>query len=100
MAGPEKNYELKIRRYLDEVGTWHLKTYSNGVQRAGIPDILACVNGYFVAIEVKSEVGRVSKLQTWNIQRIRQAGGVAVVSKPSQWEELKELIDELNKVKE
>lgn len=100
MSGPEKTYELKIRRYLDDIGAWHLKTYSNGVQRAGVPDILACVNGRFFAIEVKSETGRVSRLQKWNIQRIREAGGIGIVSKPSQWNELKDWIDRLLQVKE
>lgn len=44
---------------------------------AGIPDIIACVDGRFVAFEVKTETGRLSKLQEVTLGRIRDAGGRA-----------------------
>ena len=46
---------------------------------AGIPDIIACINGRFVAFEVKTESGRLSKLQEYTIQEIRKAKGQAFV---------------------
>ena len=46
---------------------------------AGIPDIIACIGGRFVAFEVKTATGVVSKLQEITIQRIRDAGGIACV---------------------
>lgn len=98
MAGPEKQYELKIRRFLDNLGAWHLKTYSDGVQRAGVPDILACVKGHFVAIEVKSETGRPTALQVWNIEKIREAGGIAMVLYPDGFDEFKRLMIKISEV--
>ena len=44
---------------------------------AGIPDIIACVDGLFVAFEVKTETGRLTKLQEVTLGRIRDAGGRA-----------------------
>ena len=44
---------------------------------AGIPDIIACINGRFVAFEVKTETGKVTKLQEITIQRIKEAKGKA-----------------------
>ena len=44
---------------------------------AGIPDIIACVDGRFVAFEVKTETGQLSKLQKVTLGRIREAGGRA-----------------------
>ena len=44
---------------------------------AGIPDIICCYRGKFVAFEVKTEQGRLSKLQEITLERIQQAGGVA-----------------------
>lgn len=44
---------------------------------AGIPDIIACVDGRFVAFEVKTESGRLSNLQEVTLSRIRDAGGRA-----------------------
>lgn len=99
MAGPEKKFELKIRKFLDGIGAWTLKTYSNGVQRAGVPDLLCCVNGYFVGIEVKSEKGKPSALQIWNIEKIREAGGVAIVLYPDGFEDFKSLMVKLSEVK-
>ena len=44
---------------------------------AGIPDIIACINGRFVAFEVKTETGKLTKLQEITIQKIRNAKGQA-----------------------
>lgn len=76
----EKRIENQIKQYLDSIGAWHIKTHGNMFSRAGTPDVLACVNGRFVAIEVKQPGGRVSPLQIAHIKLIRQAGGVAFVA--------------------
>ena len=44
---------------------------------AGIPDVIACINGRFVAFEVKTETGKLTKLQEITIQKIRNAKGQA-----------------------
>ena len=46
---------------------------------AGIPDIIACIDGQFFAFEVKTEIGKPTKLQEATIRKIRSAGGTAVV---------------------
>lgn len=46
---------------------------------AGLPDIIACVNGRFVAFEVKAPSGKTTKLQEATIRKILKAGGVAAV---------------------
>ena len=76
----EKRIEHQIRQYLDSIGAWHIKTHGNMFSRAGTPDIVACVNGKFVAIEVKQPGGIVSPLQAANIELIKQAGGVAFIA--------------------
>lgn len=82
----EKDFENKVKDHLRNKGAWFVKTWSNGIQREGIPDILACVNGYFVGIEVKAEKGHPSALQLWHIRKIREAGGIAFVLYPEQYE--------------
>ena len=99
MSGPEKKFEMQIRKHLESLGAWILKTYSNGVQRAGVPDLLCCVNGYFVAIEVKSEKGKPSALQIWNIEKIREAGGIAIVLYPKDFDNFKSMMLRLSEVK-
>lgn len=46
---------------------------------AGIPDIIACVDGRFFAFEVKTETGKPTALQEATIRKILAAGGTAVV---------------------
>lgn len=46
---------------------------------AGIPDIIACIDGRFYAFEVKTEVGKPTALQDATIRKICSAGGTAVV---------------------
>lgn len=91
----EKQFENQIKKYLTEQGVWHVKYFANGFTKSGIPDLLTCCNGHFLAIEVKAENGKPSALQLHHIEKIKESGGHAVVVKPSQFEELKELIKEL-----
>ena len=93
--GSEKIFENKIKRYLTDNGVWFVKFFANGFTKSGICDLLCCVNGRFLGIEVKAENGRPSPLQLHHIEKIKQSGGHAVIVKPSQFEELKELIQEL-----
>lgn len=88
MAGPEKQYEMKVRKYLESKDCWVLKTFSNGVQRSGVPDLLICSEGRFVGMEVKTVGGKFNNaLQPWNIRKINEAGGIAGVVIPTEGKE-------------
>lgn len=92
----EKTFENKIKKYLRQIGAWHIKYWAGSqFTKSGIPDILACVNGYFLAIEVKAQNGKPSELQIHTIKEIRKAGGFAMIVYPSGWLKLKEFIDGL-----
>ena len=93
--GEEKIFESRVKKYLTEQGVWFVKFFGNGFTKSGIPDLLCSVNGHFLAIEVKSEVGKPSELQLHHIEKIKQSGGHAVIVKPSQFDDLKQLIQEL-----
>ena len=94
--GSEKNFEQKIKRFLDEEGAWYVKYFANRNTRSGIPDILACVNGHFVAIEVKAQNGHPTALQIHHCTEIRLAGGFAFILYPSGFEEFKQFVYGLN----
>lgn len=96
----EKQFENKVKAFLKRHGAWVLKTWSNGVQREGVPDLLVCHKGWFIAIELKAETGHPTKLQEWNIEQIKKAGGCAIVLYPHQWDTFKEMIDLLEREKE
>ena len=93
----EKDFEKKVKAFLKDQGCWVLKTWSNGVQRQGIPDLLVCCNGFFVGVELKAEKGLPSDLQLWNIEEIMKAGGIAIVLYPDQFERFKDMILELER---
>lgn len=91
----EKAYENKIKKFIESVGGWWVKFHGNAFTRDGVPDLLCCVNGKFLAIEVKGDGGEPSELQLHEIEEIKKAGGVALVSYPDDFDELKELIRRL-----
>ncbi|QKH47890.1 VRR-NUC domain-containing protein [Abiotrophia defectiva] len=81
MMLPEKKVENEIKKYLDHIGAYHIKIHGSAFMPAGTPDILACVKGVFVGIEVKKpKGGRVSDLQKLKIKQIEQAGGIGIVA--------------------
>lgn len=88
----EKNFENKIKKFLDENHCWYVKFFANAYTKVGIPDLLCCVNGYFLAVEVKAENGKASDLQKLNIDKIRRCGGCAIILRPSQFDDFCKLI--------
>ena len=87
---------LKIRRFLEQMKESDIvkaiMKYLKAVPRcfawkehggmygtAGIPDIIACINGRFFGFEVKTEDGKPTKLQEATIRKILAAGGTALV---------------------
>ena len=93
----EKNFENKIKKFLEENGCWYVKFFANAYTKVGVPDILACVNGHFVGIEVKAPNGKPSKLQLYNIDQIKKSGGIAMVLYPKDFDSFKNIIFELLK---
>lgn len=96
----EKIFENKIKKFLAEQNCWCVKFFANGYTKKGVPDLLCCVNGFFLAIEVKAENGTASELQKWNIDKIRGCGGYAIILRPSQFNCFKELVFALKNEKQ
>lgn len=95
--GPEKRFENKIKDMLDEHGAWWVKYFANRNTKSGIPDILACVNGEFLGIEVKSDSGHPTDLQLHHVEKIRKAGGLAFVVYPSGFDQLLNIVERLER---
>ena len=64
-------------RSLDGCFCW--KEHGGPYGTNGIPDIICCYRGRFVAFEVKTEKSRLSRLQDAVIRQIGRAGGLALV---------------------
>lgn len=100
---PEKQFENKIKEFFHQHGIypagrqanrigWYVKVWGGGFQKAGVPDILACIRGRFVAIEVKASNGRPSALQILNCENIQASGGLSWILYPEEFEEFKHAI--------
>lgn len=70
----------KIRKYLATVPEcFFWKEHGGQYGTAGIPDIIVCHRGRFIALEAKVGKNTPTKLQAATIDKIRQAGGMAAV---------------------
>lgn len=74
----ERDIVAGILRHLKTVpDCFAWKTHGGAFGTAGLPDIIACIGGRFVAFEVKQPSGKLTKLQEITIQRINAARGLA-----------------------
>ena len=69
----------KIIKALRERGVYAVKVHQGGYGMVGVPDVLACVSGTFVALEVKVGSRQATQAQSWHIDAVRSSNGVAAV---------------------
>lgn len=76
--GPsEAQIQKKIIDYLESLGAYVFKTIK--VNRSGVADVICCLNGAFMAFEVKAAKGRPSPLQVKHVEYVREAGGLSEI---------------------
>ncbi len=68
---------LKYLKTVPDCFCW--KEHGGMYGTAGIPDIIFCYRGKFMAFEVKTEKGRTTALQESVINKIQKCGGKVVV---------------------
>lgn len=84
-----------ILRYLKTVyRCFCWKEHGGMYGTAGIPDIIACIDGRFFGFEVKIEDGKPTKLQEATIRKILAAGGTALVVRSV--DEVRAVIDSIS----
>lgn len=87
----EKTITNQILKYLKSLSDcFAFKEHGGLYGTSGIPDIIICYKGKFVAFEVKTKKGKLSKLQEITIEKIRNAKGM--VFKVTSLEEVKEIL--------
>lgn len=80
---------LKYLKTLPRCFFW--KEHGGIYGTSGIPDIIVCIDGRFIALEVKTQKGKATPLQNAAIRKIRSSGGFAFVVRSV--EEAKNAID-------
>ena len=76
MIKPEKKLQDKAIDYLKGRGIYYLNLYGDGMSGKGKPDIIACINGEFVAFELKVGENDLQDDQKIHRLRIRRSGGL------------------------
>jgi len=80
MATPESKVKAKVVVALKALGVYYFFPVASPMYGTrGVPDIVACVNGRFVAIECKAGKNTVTELQQRNLDSIKACQGVALV---------------------
>lgn len=83
----ESAFQKKVIEFLKTQNVWFIKYWAGAhYTRQGVPDILACIDGKFHGIELKTDTGTPTKLQLYNLQRIRESGGEAYILRPKDFE--------------
>lgn len=92
----EKDLIAKISNYLKSVqDLFFWKEHGGQYGTAGIPDLIVCYKGKFIAFEAKVGKNKATPLQDATIKRIIKAGGYALVVRTL--DEVKEIIEALAK---
>jgi Holliday junction resolvase len=92
---PEKKVKKKVTDYLKAASVFWFYPVASGYSANGIPDIICCIKGKFVAIECKAGDNKTTAIQEKKINDIRLAGGMAMVINEDNLDHMKEVIDEL-----
>ena len=86
-----KQGESKLQRRIREAleiefpTSYWFKHHGGPFSRAGMPDLIGCVSGRYVALEVKRPVGSASRVQRSTIARLKRAGALTgIVKSPAE----------------
>ena len=88
----EKEIERRLGEMIKKRGGLYFKFVSPGT--VGVPDrIVILPGGRIIFVELKTEIGRLSNIQKWQIQRLADQG--AEVRKIKGWSEAKAFVEEV-----
>jgi Holliday junction resolvase len=98
MSNQETTIQKKMQELVEDRGGWVVKFHGSPFTKKGTPDLLICYRGRFIAIEAKvpGKEDNTTKLQDYQIEQIREAGGFAFIM--SSEDDLKELLDSIDRV--
>ena len=89
---PESKVKASVVKLLKKYGVYHFFPATHGFGRSGVPDIICCFDGEFLALEIKAGKGKTTALQDRELDRIHDAGGKAYVINEDEVSNLDEWI--------
>ena len=76
---PEAKVKASVVKLLKKHEVYYFFPATHGFGRSGVPDIICCFDGGFLALEIKAGKGKPTALQDREMNRIIDAGGHAYV---------------------
>ena len=76
MIKPEKKLQDKAIKYHKDNGIYYINQFGNGWASKGAPDLTVCINGRFVAFELKVGENNLSDAQKLHRLWIKRSGGL------------------------
>lgn len=94
------------RALVKRIGDWlkshediyYLKIHGGLYQRPGVPDFVIGCRGLFIGIEVKSSIGKLTKIQEMELGKIQRAGCHAYVVR--SWDEFMVVMNSIHGIDE
>ena len=89
---PEGKVKDKVVGILKDEGVYYFFPGTHGYGRSGVPDIICCVNGAFLAIECKAGSNKPTALQQHHLNMIENMKGHALVVNETNINSVEELM--------
>jgi hypothetical protein len=96
---PEGKVKAKVKALLNKYNAYQFMPATGGYGRSGVPDIVACVNGHFLAIECKAGNNKLTALQNRELDAIASQGGVVFIANEENFPLLETLVKSLTSSK-
>ncbi len=92
---PEVKVKKKVVAILKELRAYYFYPVTGGYGGSGVPDIVGCYHGKFFGIECKAGKGKLTALQTKNLDSIGAMGGIALVVNETNIDDVRYALGEL-----
>ena len=74
----QKKLRLSLQAVIPDKQAYTLKIHGDRFSAPGVPDVLACLDGFFIGIECKMWRGRPSEAQQLHLRDIIRSGGIGL----------------------
>jgi len=95
---PEGKVKKKVRELLQRHCVYYTMPVTGGFGRQGAPDFICCVRGYFVGVECKAGANQPTALQRAVALTIEQSGGIAITIWEDNLYDLKNVLDNIERL--
>lgn len=90
----ESKISLAIQHMIKDRGGFCFKVWGNPMMMTGLPDIMCCYHGLYVAFETKTPLGELSVKQEYVHRKMREADAFVFV--PRDVQDASEALDEVD----